>query len=432
MIFRKMSGVRLPHRKSTAGMPAVRMPIPKIVVIPMSMHIGAPAKPIVKVGDEVKVGQMIAEAGGFVSAAIFASVSGKVKKLDSLTDSFGRTVGTVVIESDGLMTPVEGLSPRTVSTPSELSDAARDAGLVGLGGAGFPTAVKLAADAARVSQIVINGAECEPYITTDTRTMIDDAATVAEGARLLSSIYGAEVIFGIEKNKPEAIKAISREVSGDERIRVMPLPEIYPQGGEKVLIYHTTGKLVGAGKLPLDVGVIVLNCTTLAALVRFLKTGMPLVEKTITVEGSAVCEPRNVVCPIGTSMQEVYDFCGGFRCQPRKLLYGGPMMGVTVPDAGYPIMKTTNAIVALAEADAVLPEATECIRCGKCASACPLHLTPYAIASAAKHEDTAALAELSVGLCMECGCCSFICPARRPLVQNNRLGKSILKNKGGK
>ncbi len=427
-----MSGVRLPHRKSTAGMPAVRMPIPGTVVIPMSMHIGAPAKPIVKVGDEVKVGQMIAEAGGFVSAAVFASVSGKVKKLDSLTDSFGRTVATIVIESDGLMTPAEGLSPRTVSTPGELSDAARDAGLVGLGGAGFPTAVKLAADAARVSQIVINGAECEPYITTDTRTMIDDAATVAEGARLLSSIYNADVIFGIEKNKPEAIRALRGELEGETRISVTPLPEVYPQGGEKVLIYHTTGKLVGEGMLPLDVGVIVLNCTTLAALVRFLKTGMPLVEKTITVEGSAVREPRNVTCPIGTAMQEVYDFCGGFKREPRKLLYGGPMMGITVPDTSYPIMKTTNAIVALAEEDAILPEATECIRCGKCASACPLHLTPYAIASAVKHEDTAALAELSVGLCMECGCCSFTCPARRPLVQSNRLGKSILKSKGGR
>ena len=432
MIFRRMNGVRLPHRKATAGMPAVDLPTPSNVVIPMSMHIGAPAKPIVKIGDEVKVGQLIAEAGGFVSAPIYASVSGKVKKLDALTDSFGRAVPTVVIESDGLMTPVDGLAPRTVQSPAELADAARDAGLVGLGGAGFPTAVKLAVDPERVSEIVINGAECEPYITTDTRTMLDRTDEVVRGARLLSRIYGADVLFGIERNKPEAIERLAAELASDTRIKVCPLPEIYPQGGEKVLVYHTTGKLIGEGKLPLDVGVIVINVTTVAALVRFLDTGMPLVAKTVTVEGSAVREPKNVTCPIGTPMQVLYDFCGGFKAEPRKLLYGGPMMGVAVPSADYPIMKTTNAIVALAKDEALLPETTECIRCGKCASACPLRLTPYAIASAVEHKNTEALTALSVGLCMECGCCSFTCPAHRPLVQSNRLGKTILKTKGGK
>lgn len=424
----KLRGVRVPHRKSTAGSPARRMPVPALVTIPMAMHIGAPAKPIVKPGDSVSVGQMIGEAGGFVSAAVFSSVSGKVKKLDAYTDVFGRPVTTVVIESDGEQTPVEGLSPRTVTSAKELADAARDCGLVGLGGAGFPTAVKLAADPARVDYILINGAECEPYITSDTLTMTEDAATLAEGAALLADLYGAEVIFGIEKNKPAAIKAVSEAITGNEKASVRPLPELYPQGGEKVLIYNCVGRVVPEGKLPLDVGTIVLNCTTLAQLVRFLHTGMPLVERCLTVDGSSVAEPGNVIVPIGTPMEEVFRFCGGFCEEPMKVLYGGPMMGTAVPDTTYPITKTTNAILALAERDAKLPEPTECIRCGKCADSCPIGLTPYAIAAAVRRKDADELLELSVMLCMECGCCSFICPARRPLVQQNKLGKAILKS----
>ncbi|MBR6546476.1 MAG: RnfABCDGE type electron transport complex subunit C, partial [Clostridia bacterium] len=318
---KKMRGVRLAHRKSTERQSALRMPPPSLVTLPMSMHIGAPAKPIVKVGDPVFVGQKIAEASGFVSAAVFASVSGKVKKLDTMTDSLGRTIETVVIESDGLMTPLEGLSPREVNTPSELSDAARDAGLVGLGGAGFPTAVKLAAQPERVSHVVINGAECEPYITSDTRTMVEGADLLAEGAELLSRIYGADVIFGVEKNKPEAISALQKAICGNPRASVKVLPSIYPQGGEKVLVYNCIGRIIGEGKLPLDVGAIVVNCTTLYKLMEFIKTGMPLVEKTVTVDGSAIREPKNLTCPIGTPIGELIEFCGGFSREPRKILY---------------------------------------------------------------------------------------------------------------
>jgi electron transport complex protein RnfC len=412
------------------------MPIPPIVSIPTSMHIGAPAKPIVKAGEAVRVGQMIAEAAGFVSASVFSSVSGKVKRLDSMEDAMGRTVITVVIETDGEQTPVDGLSPRTVTTAAELADAARDCGLVGLGGAGFPTAVKLAADPERVEYILINGAECEPYITSDTRTMVESADTLAEGARLLAELYGAEIIFGVEKNKPEAIAALRAAIGNAPRISVKALPGIYPQGGEKVLVYNTIGRIIGEGQLPLDVGCIVLNCTTLAELMRFLRTGMPLVERTITVDGSAVAEAKNVTVPIGASLKDVFDFCGGFRCEPRKVLYGGPMMGITLPDLTYPVMKMNNAILAFAEKEAALPDPTDCIRCGKCADACPVRLTPYAIASAVKHGDTDSLAELKLMLCMECGCCSFICPARRPLVQQNKIGKTMVRaaqnNKGGK
>ena len=430
-----MSGVHVPHRKNTAGSAPVRMPPPATVTIPLSMGIGAPSTPTVQPGEKVFLGQKIAEPGGFVSAAIFASVSGTVKKTESYRDVFGRTVSALVIESDGEMTPDPSLSPVAVSTAKELADAARACGLVGLGGAGFPTSVKLAADPAKVEYILLNGAECEPYITSDTRTMLDRTEELVAGMKLLRDLYSASVIVGIERNKPEAVKKIREAIAGESGLSVKVLPGSYPQGGEKVLIYNCTGRIVGEGKLPLDVGCIVLNVTTTVELMKYLATGMPLVERCLTVDGSAVKEPKNVIVPIGTKMQDVFDFCGGFQSEPGKILYGGPMMGIAVPDTSFPVMKTTNAIVALNLRDAILPDPTPCIRCGKCANTCPLHLTPFAIGEAVNKKDADGLARLKVTLCMECGCCSFICPAHRPLVQQNKLGKAILKAaapKGGK
>ena len=431
-----MSGVRVPHRKNTAGSAPVRMPPPATVTIPLSMGIGAPSTPTVQPGEKVFLGQKIAEPGGFVSAAIFASVSGTVKKTESYRDVFGRTVSALVIESDGEMTPDPSLSPVAVSTAKELADAARACGLVGLGGAGFPTSVKLAADPAKVEYILLNGAECEPYITSDTRTMLDRTEELIARMKLLRDLYSAAVIVGIERNKPEAVKKIREAIAGEEGLSVKVLPGSYPQGGEKVLIYNCTGRIVGEGKLPLDVGCVVLNVTTTVELMKYLSTGMPLVERCLTVDGSAVKEPKNVIVPIGTKMQDVFDFCGGFQSEPGKILYGGPMMGIAVPDASFPVMKTTNAIVALNERDAILPDPTPCIRCGKCANTCPLRLTPFAIGEAVNKKDADGLARLKVTLCMECGCCSFICPAHRPLVQQNKLGKAILRAatppKGGK
>ena len=431
-----MSGVHVPHRKNTAAGAPVRMPPPASVLIPLSMGIGAPSNPIVQPGEKVLVGQKIAEAGGFVGAAIFASVSGVVKKTETYRDVFGRVVSALVIESDGEMAPDPSLAPVAVSTAKELADAARACGLVGLGGAGFPTAVKLAADPAKVEYILLNGAECEPYITSDTRTMLDRTGELVAGMKLLRDLYSAAVVVGIERNKPEAIKKIREAITGENGLSVKVLPGSYPQGGEKVLIFNCTGRIVGEGKLPLDVGCIVLNVSTTVELMKFLSTGMPLVERCLTVDGSAVANPRNVIVPIGTRMRDVFDFCGGFRSEPCKILYGGPMMGIAVPDATFPVMKTTNAIVALNERDAILPDPIPCIRCGKCANTCPLRLTPFAIGDAVKKKDAEALGKLKVTLCMECGCCSFICPAHRPLVQQNKLGKAILKAaalpKGGK
>ena len=430
-----MSGVRVPHRKNTAESAPLRMPPPASVTIPLSMGIGAPATPIVQPGEKVFLGQKIAEPGGFVSAAIFASVSGTVKKTDGYRDVFGRVVSALVIESDGEMTPDPSLSPVAVSSAKELADAARACGLVGLGGAGFPTSVKLAADPAKVDYILLNGAECEPYITSDTRTMLDHTDELVSGMKLLRDLYSASVIVGIERNKPRAVKKIREAIAGEAGLFVKVLPGSYPQGGEKVLIYNCTGRIVGEGKLPLDVGCIVLNVSTTVELMKYLATGMPLVERCLTVDGSAVANPQNVIVPIGTRMQDVFDFCGGFQSEPGKILYGGPMMGIPVPDTSFPVMKTTNAIVALNERDAILPDPTPCIRCGKCANTCPLRLTPFAIGEAVRKKDAEGLAKLKVTLCMECGCCSFICPAHRPLVQQNKLGKAILKAaapKGGK
>ena len=428
MRIKQLHGVHAPHRKNTAELSAIRLPIPAKVVIPMSMHIGAPAKPVVKPGDFVKVGQLIGEAGGFVSAPIYASVSGTVKKIDEMIASNGRLTQTIEIESDGLQTPYEGLQPPKLDTMQDFLDAVRASGLVGLGGAGFPTVVKLTVkNLDQVKAVIINGAECEPYITSDTRTMIDRSQEVMEGARLVQHFLQVKrIIFGIEDNKPFCVRTYKRLCKDEFGMEVCPLPSLYPQGGEKVLIYHTLGEVVPEGKLPLDVGAIVLNCTTLANIARYCKTGMPLVEKTITVDGSAVAKPKNVIVPIGMLMRDVFDACGGFVEEPRKVLYGGPMMGIAVPNLDQPILKGTNAILALALEDAAPPEPTACIRCGRCIARCPLRLMPSNIEAAYLRDDMEALKEFKVNLCMECGCCSFGCPAYRPLVQTNKLAKAKL------
>lgn len=420
----------MPHRKDTAGSKAERLPIPAMVTIPMSMHIGAPAKPVVNVGDEVKVGQLIAEASGFVSSPIYSGVSGKVRKIDDMLMSGGQYVPAITIETDGMQTMSESITPQRVESLQEFVDAVRRSGVVGLGGAGFPTAVKLAVkDLSTVEAVIINGAECEPYITSDTRTMLDDSELVWEGIELLKKhLQVKRIIIGIEDNKPECIAVYKKLCSSGSGVEVKALPAMYPQGGEKVLIYHTIGRIVPEGKLPLDVGAIVINCTTLAAIAKYIKTGLPLMEKCVTVDGSAVKNPRNVIAPIGTPVKEVFDFCGGFKSEPKKVLYGGPMMGLAVPDMDAPILKNTNAILAFDEKDSVLPSETACIKCGRCVAHCPLNLSPTDIETAFKLKKPEDLEVLKVNLCMECGCCAYVCPANRPLVQVNKLAKAMLRD----
>ncbi len=417
-------------------MSAVVMPPPKTVTIPMSMHIGAPAKPVVKVGDPVFVGTLIAEAGGFVSAPIHAPVSGKVTKIVEHLLSGGGTAPAVIIESDGAMTPDPSILPPKADSRESLLEAIRQSGVVGLGGAGFPTHVKFNVDPARIEYLVINGAECEPYVTSDTRTMIDRVGDMKRALEAMKKHFGIkQIVVGIEANKKEAIasmKQLMKDCCEGCTFTVKVLPAVYPQGGEKVLIYHTTGRTVPMGKLPIDVGCIVVNCTTLAAIGAYLETGMPLVEKCVTVDGGAVKEPKNVIVPIGTAMSEVFDFCGGLTETPDKVVYGGPMMGITVPDTTAPILKNTNAILALTAKETKLPKTTACIRCGACLSTCPFGLAPAAIARAYEKKDAAALDKLAVNACMECGCCSFVCPANRPLVQTNKLAKVFLKEEKAK
>ncbi len=428
-----LKGVRVPHRKYTADKPALRIEAPKTVKIPMSMHIGAPANPVVKVGDTVKVGTLIGAASGFVSSEIYSSISGKVTKIEDFTLSNGVKTQAVVIESDGEMARDEALTAPVVSSAEELTEAIRKSGVVGLGGAGFPTHVKFKVDPARIEELIVNGAECEPYITSDSYTMTERTADIETALAAIKKHFGIKkIIIGIEENKKKAIAAMKEMAGKIEGAEVKVLPSIYPQGGEKVLIYNTTGKVVPAGKLPIDVGCIVVNCTTLAAIGGYLSDGTPLIKKCVTVAGGAVKNPANVIAPIGTPVSELIELCGGFAEEPAEVLYGGPMMGISVPDINVPVIKNTNAIIALTEKEAKTPKTTACIRCGSCTNTCPFGLAAAEILRAYDKRDTEKLRALSVESCMECGCCSFVCPANRPLVQTNKLAKALLREEQAK
>ena len=422
-----LPGVSLPHKKGPAKIAPVAMPTPASVLVPLSMHIGAPATPVVKTGDLVTVGQVIAEASGYVSAKIHSSVSGKVKNTDTTILSNGRKVSAILIESDGLNTVCEELAPREVNTLEELVAAVKDSGIVGLGGAGFPTAVKL--NVKSVEEIVINGAECEPYITSDTRTMLDRGDDIKYGIEILNKCLNPKrIVFGIEYNKPECISNIKKLTEGISNVEVAPLKAMYPQGGEKVLVYHTTGRIIMEGKLPIDAGVIVINCTTLAEIASFIRTGMPLVTKRITVDGNAVTEPKNLIVPIGTPISYVLDYCKAEN--PEKVMMGGPMIGIAVYDTALPILKQNNAILAFNGNQAKSKPMTDCIRCGRCMRACPMGLTPAPVELAIKNPKVEELNSLNVMYCMECGSCAFACPAGRPLTAVMRLAKNEIRKAG--
>ncbi len=432
MSFFKLGKARVPHRKNTENIPAVRMAVPTAVRLLASQHIGAPAKVCVSVGDKVYVGTVIAEAGGFVSSPVHSSVSGTVKKIEPYLLANGNTTESVIIESDGEMAPDPSIAPPQVTSYKELSDAVRASGLVGLGGAGFPTSVKLdPARADKMDYLIINAAECEPYITSDTRTMLDNGDYVEKGVKLILDLSGIpKAIIGIEANKKAAIEKMRSLFASDPRIEVQVLPSKYPQGGEKVLIFNTTGRVVPEGKLPADVGVIVMNVTSAAFIAKYIETGMPLVEKTVTVDGSAIKEPKNITAPIGTSVADLIEAAGGFSEEAGKVMYGGPMMGIALYSLDAPILKNTNAVVAFSKKDSKNPKESACIHCGRCVSVCPMGLNPTIYAKAMGLSDTADRAErleaAKINLCIECGSCSFVCPAKRPLVENNRLAKADL------
>lgn len=421
-----LHGIKVPHRKNTADCASVRMTA-SVVTIPTAMHIGKPATPVVKVGDLVKVGTLIAEQNGFISSPVYASVSGKVTKVQDMLISNGNFAPAITIESDGEMTPDESIAPPVINSKEDFIEAVKKSGIVGLGGAGFPTYVKLNVDKP-VDYLVINAAECEPYITSDTRTMLERGEDIKAGLEaILKFIDIGRVVFAIEKNKKSAVAQMQKLFGSMDKVDVRALPTIYPQGGEKVLVYHTTQRIIGNGQLPLDAGCIVLNCTTVASIGSFIKTGMPLVEKCVTVDGGCVKEPKNVVAPIGTPLKDLFEFCGGLTQDPRKVLYGGPMMGITVPDIEVPVLKQTNAVLALTEKEARLPKATNCIRCGTCINTCPFGINPPALAKAYANRDVEGMKKAGAEICMECGCCSFNCPANRPITQTNKLAKALIR-----
>lgn len=425
----KLRGIRIPHKKNTAGIKAVRIEVPETVVIPMSMHIGKHASLLVGKGDHVKVGQLIGEADGHVSANIHSSVSGTVTAVGDCVDSHGGRITSVTIASDGKQELYEGISPPEVNDFASFIAAIKESGIVGLGGAGFPTFAKLhVEDLERIEFVIINAAECEPYITSDTRTMIDDSESIADGIEALRKYLGAKrFILGIENNKKEAAAKMQELADRTEGLEVHVLPSIYPQGGEKVLVWNTVRRIIPAGKIPIDVGAVVINVTTLAAVGKYLKTGIPLIEKCITVDGSAVREPKNLIVPVGTPIRTVLEAAGGLKTDPAKILYGGPMMGIAVPSQDEPVLKNTNAIIAMGSKEAALPRTTACISCGECIRHCPLRLDPRGISRAYKLGDDRLLRKHCVNICMECGCCSYVCPANRPLVQTNILAKARLK-----
>lgn len=428
-VKRIAGGANLPHYKNTAESETVMLPAPQKVVIPLKQHIGAPCEPCVKVGDEVFVGSLIADSDKPFSAPLHSSVSGTVKEFIEIRVSSGEMVKAIVIESDGKMEPIEA-EPINIQSPDDIVKAARDAGLVGLGGAGFPTHIKLApAVKDEIDTLIINGAECEPYITSDYRTCIEDYDDLFNGLYLLKEQFGfKDIIIAVEANKPVAIKKLY-EIASDRRdelniVRLMKLSTRYPQGAEKMLVYTTTGRKIPAGKLPSDVGCVVMNITTVAALNKYIRTGMPLTAKRITVDGGGVEKPQNLMVPIGTPVKDIFEFCGG-REDVQKILYGGPMMGVAIDSEDAVVLKQNNAILFFSNPS--IKKSTPCIRCGRCANTCPMLLTPAAVNTAVKGGNNEALKTLNINQCIECGCCSYVCPAGIPLTQQMRTAKSILR-----
>jgi electron transport complex protein RnfC len=430
-LFKKhLNAIKVKHSKNTAESQAVKMPLPKTLKIPMLMHIGTPCDVCVKVGDKVQRGQVIGNSEAFLSVPIHSPVAATVVKIDDYTTPAGVMTKAVILDVDEEQ-PETSFTPPVVESHEQLVQAAKNCGLVGLGGAAFPTFVKLnPKNIDEVNTLIVNAAECEPFITSDNRTMLEwrDNVVLAMD-KIVKFMNLQNVIIGIEENKPKAIKAFSELAKQIEYLSVKVLKSRYPQGAEKVLVFETTGKVIGEGKLPSDVGVVVLNVTTLQKFGEYLTTGAPLMEKCVTVDGGAIANPANVIVPIGTEIADLVDFTGGYKCEPKKVLYGGPMMGLAIKSDKMPIIKNTNAILVFGEKEAKRDKITPCIRCGRCHFTCPFGLLPAAFEKNYYANDVAALENLNVLSCMECGCCAYICPASRDLVATNRLAKNLVRKK---
>ncbi len=423
-------GVHPDDRKRYTAAKSIEVaPVPVKVIIPTRQHIGAPCAPVVKVGDLVKKGQVIAEAQAFVSSPIHASTSGKVTEINDYPHSVFGSCQAIVIESDGQDEWLEGLPlSREWKTmeADEIKEAIRQAGLVGMGGATFPTHVKMAPPPEKkIDTFILNAAECEPYLTADHRAMLEYTERIVRGMQIAMKALGvSRGIVGIEENKPDAIVAMQK-ACGVVGIEVMPLETKYPQGAEKTLIHVITGKEVPSGALPMDVGVVVQNVGTAIAIADAVERGLPLIERVTTVTGAAIAEPKNLLLRVGDTFSNAIAMCGGFKEEPMKVIAGGPMMGMAQSNIDAPIMKGTSGILALTKADVNPGPERPCIRCGRCVGACPMGLIPSMLSILGERGAyPVAKEEYDLLDCVECGSCVYVCPAKRNIVHYIKLSKA--------
>ncbi|MCH5321271.1 MAG: electron transport complex subunit RsxC [Eubacterium sp.] len=400
----------------------------KIMVYPLSQHIGAPAKAVVAKGDRVLKGQLIAEAGGFISVPIFSSVSGTVKSIEKRLVVNGSLCDCIVVENDELDETADSFGKdRELDSLSagEIIDIIKGAGIVGLGGAGFPTGVKVSPkNADDIDTLIINGSECEPYLTSDYRLMLERGDGIIKGIKaVLKTLPNAKAVIGIENNKPEAIKILKEKTAGDEEISVCPLKTKYPQGGERQLIYAITGRKINSKMLPADKGCIVVNTASCYAIYEAVYKNMPLIHKVMTITGEAVNTPCNLDVPLGVSHSYVLETAGGAKDDVVKFISGGPMMGMAMSSLDVPVVKTSSSILAFSKDDVADLKETSCIHCGRCASVCPQRLIPQMLGKAVKAQDIEKFENIGGMECIECGCCTYGCPAKIPLTQMFKLGK---------
>ncbi len=417
------------HKDATAALPVETMPVPKRLLVSLAQHMGAPSKPLVKKGDAVRRGQPIGEPAGFVSTWVHAPTSGLVKGLLNVPTASGRLATVVEIEADGQDAAVEqpAAADWTTLPAKQLVELVLKAGIIGMGGAGFPTHVKLSPPAEKkIETLILNGAECEPYLTADHRLMLEQAARIWEGVGLLRKILGAaRVRVAVEDNKPDALAALAQVMQGAAGdVELVTLKTAYPQGAEKQLIYSCTGREVPSGGLPMDVGCVVENVGTAAAVADAICRGQPLLERVLTLTGDAIKTPKNILARVGTTFADLIAFCGGLTAPAGKIICGGPMMGVAQTTLDAAVAKTTSGILCLGRNAAQNYLSQPCIGCGRCVRACPSGLLPCTLSEALEAEQYDAVEELNVLDCIECGACAYECPARRPLVQFMRQGKS--------
>lgn len=422
-------GVNVPHSKELTEKKALEYAKePSIVYIPLHQHTGAPCDPIVNVGDRVKVGQRIGQSQAFVSAPIHSSVAGTVKNITTITTPTGIKTTCVVIESDGTNEMDEAIKPKgslDKLTSKEIIEIIKEAGITGMGGAGFPTHVKLSPPPEKkIDTVIINGAECEPFLTSDHRLMLEMPEKIVFGLKAIMKALNVDRGFiGIENNKMDAVQALRSVIKPEDNIQVVTLKAKYPQGDEKRLINATTGRKVPSGGLPMDVSCVVNNISTAKAIAEAILEGKPLYERVVTVTGNGVNEPKNLIVKIGTPFQEVIDQAGGYNGVPGKVIMGGPMMGLSQFSTEVPVIKGSGGILVLTEKEAQAEKVSPCIKCGKCIEACPVHLQPLFISAYSLKSDFEGAEKYGALDCVECGSCSFICPAKRPLVESIRLAK---------